>query len=256
MTLVNPFIGTHPNRMVKWSNDKLEKTKDFIYPKDPKNQGFKHCIEGRWYTLIAGGILLAELGVNLVSLPFLILSAPVVRAPAVLCRKTENISIKNWIEKTDNWSAKKILLLAVRVLAVALAAIATLTVGVLISAGAAVRFQQFLQILNKDVPKKEAIHIEKMEEKIIHKKDGEIIKEKKEEKITEDAQGKVDEKKEVIEIENKDMKVEEIKKDIVIENEEGIIEEKKDELKIVNKEEEAKIHNGGQQPVVDVAKVA
>lgn len=156
MTLVNPFIGEHPNRLIKWSNNKLEKTRDIVYPKDPndpKNRGFKHLVEGRWYTLISGGTLAAECAVNIVSIPFFLITAPFVRAPAACCPKIKNVDIQDCIKNTQNWSAKRILLLAVRVLAVALAAMVTLTVGVLLSASLAIKFQEFLQILKREKKK-------------------------------------------------------------------------------------------------------
>lgn len=144
-SLVTPFIGKHPNQIIKWTNHELEGNRQFIY----KNQGVKNCFKGRIYMLRAAAQLSTEAVIDLVSLPSFTLMGPLVRTPAVICKKCKTIKVKTYIEETELFSAKKVLLLAIRTVFVALAALATLVIGVFISACLAIKIQEQLRILNK-----------------------------------------------------------------------------------------------------------
>lgn len=155
--LVTPFIGDRPNKVVKWTNDELEKDRDFVQ----KGEGAKHCFRGRLYMLKAAGKLAAETVIDALTVTAFTIAGPFVRIPAVFCSKKDKL--QDCIAKTEPLKALNVLKLALRTLAVAAAAFATFIVGVFFSANTAIKIQELLGILEKkkEVKKEEAKEIEK-----------------------------------------------------------------------------------------------
>jgi len=132
MSLVTPFIGENPNKVIKWTTDQLTKAKDN---------------NGRSYTLKAAGALIIDSAIGIFSVPAFLPVAFVRSSVNSCCSK--KVWAEKLIKKTEITSFTNIAKLAARVLTAAFAAIATLVLFVFRPSAAPKLFEK-LQLLPKD----------------------------------------------------------------------------------------------------------